>query len=406
VVVLFLIVFVGMVGFGIILPLFPFYAERFGASPEIITWTMAAFTLSQAIATPIWGRVSDAFGRRWVLVLTMLGQAVAYVILAYADELWLVIVSRVFGGLMAGNISAAFAYVTDITTEENRSAGLGKVGAAMGLGFIFGPAFGGLLAGAEVETANYVAPALASAIVCTIAMFGTIFFLPESLSEANRKPLFKRAGSAPQTPASSMVPVHRDMLMKLLITALIFYTAMSLMESIFPLWGNDKFNMGPRHIGGVFFVLGSISAVMQGALIGPLSRRFGEKHVAIVAGLFFAAGLLGMAASVADWQIWFGLVLFGIGVGLFNPTVSSMVSMTAAANERGAIMGRYQAASAMGRVIGPAFSGLVYSKIGLGAPFTIAAVIMVPALILLGRVRFKAKKSGEEPANDSNQTEI
>jgi len=403
VVVLFLIVFIDMVGFGIILPLFPFYAERFGASPEIITWTMAAFTLSQAAATPVWGRISDAFGRRRVLVLTMLGQAVAYVILAYADELWLVIVSRVFGGLMAGNIAAAFAYVTDITTEENRSAGLGKVGAAMGLGFIFGPAFGGLLAGAEVETANYVAPALASAVVCTIAMFGTFFFLPESLSAANRKPFFKQAASAPQAPALSMVPVHRDMLMKLLITALIFYTAMSLMESIFPLWGNDKFNMGPRNIGGVFFVLGSISAVMQGALIGPLSRRFGEKHVAIAAGLFFAAGLLGMAVSVADWQIWFGLVLFGIGVGLFNPTVSSMVSMTAAANERGAIMGRYQAASAMGRVIGPAFSGLIYSKIGLDAPFTIGAVIMLPVLILLGRVRIKAKKSGEEPVNNLNQ---
>ena len=121
-IILFLIVFIGLVGFGIILPLFPFYAERFGASPEVITWTMSAFTLAQAVGTPIWGRISDAYGRRLVLILTMLGSAAAYVMLAYADELWIVIVSRVFGGLMAGNISTAFAYVTDITTDENRSA--------------------------------------------------------------------------------------------------------------------------------------------------------------------------------------------------------------------------------------------------------------------------------------------
>ncbi|MDH3512762.1 MAG: MFS transporter, partial [Gammaproteobacteria bacterium] len=167
-IILFLIVFIGLVGFGIILPLFPFYAERFGASPEVITWTMSAYTLSQALATPVWGRLSDAYGRRLVLILTMLGSVISYLLLAYADELWLVLFSRVLGGLMAGNIATAFAYVTDITTEDDRSASLGKIGAAMGLGFIFGPAIGGLLAGAEVETANYVLPALAAAALSLV----------------------------------------------------------------------------------------------------------------------------------------------------------------------------------------------------------------------------------------------
>ena len=147
-IILFLIVFIGMVEFGIILPLFPFYAERFGASPAVITWTMSAYTLAQALATPVWGRISDACGRRLVLILTMIGSAISYVMLAYADELWLVLLSRVLGGLMAGNISTAFAYGTDITTEENRAASLGKIGAAMGLGFIFGPAIGGRGVGA------------------------------------------------------------------------------------------------------------------------------------------------------------------------------------------------------------------------------------------------------------------
>jgi DHA1 family tetracycline resistance protein-like MFS transporter len=399
VVVLFLIVFVGLVGFGIILPLFPFYAERFGASPEMITWTMAGFTLGQAVATPIWGRISDAFGRRWVLILTMLGQSVAYVFLAYADELWLVIASRVFGGLMAGNISAAFAYVTDITDESNRSAGLGKVGAAMGLGFIFGPALGGLLAGAEVETANYVAPALASAIVCLVAMCGTIFFLPESLDAANRKPLFAKTPAAGSVPEAARARFYRGPLMTLLLAAVIFYTAMSLMESIFPLWANDLFSMGPRDIGTVFFVLGIISAVMQGGLIGPLTRWFGEKSVALAAGVLFAAGLGTLAAAQVEWQIWAGMVLFGLGVGLFNPVVSSMVSMTAAANERGAIMGQYQAASAMGRVVGPAMSGILYSKVSLAAPFTVGAAIMIPVLILVALFQRENGTPGSDARN-------
>ncbi len=389
-VILFLIVFIGLVGFGIILPLFPFYAERFGASPEVITWTMAAFTLAQAVGTPIWGRISDAYGRRMVLIWTMFGSALAYVMLAYADELWIVMLSRVFGGLMAGNISAAFAYVTDITTDENRSAGLGKVGAATGLGFIFGPAIGGLLAGAEVETANFVAPALASAGVSLVAMVGTIIFLPESLDPKNRKPLFGgRNGKAAESHGVSLAAMHRGALLKLLIATMLFFTAMSQMESIFPLWAHDLFQMGPRDIGAVFFVIGVIVATMQGAAIGPLTKRFGERSVALAAGVFFAASLVILALARTEWQIWLGLVPFGLGVGLFNPTVSSMVSKTASANERGAVMGRFHAASAMGRFFGPAVSGLIYSKISMAAPFGLGALIMLPVIVLVGRFHMK-----------------
>jgi DHA1 family tetracycline resistance protein-like MFS transporter len=401
VVILFLIVFIGLVGFGIILPLFPFYAERFGASPEVITWTMAAFTLAQAVGTPIWGRISDAYGRRMVLILTMLGSSMAYVMLAYADELWIVMLSRVFGGLMAGNISAAFAYVTDITTEENRSAGLGKVGAATGLGFIFGPAIGGLLAGADVETANFVAPALASAVVSLIAMVGAIIFLPESLAPEHRKPLFGARNGGGDAAGVSLATFHRAALLKMLLAVLLFFTAMSQMESIFPLWANDLFQMGPRDIGLVFFVLGTISAAMQGGAIGPLTRRFGEKRVALAAAVFFGAGLGLLALATVNWQIWVGLVPFGIGVGLFNPVVSGLVSKTASANERGAVMGKYQAVSAMGRFFGPAMSGLIYSKISMAAPFGLGALIMVPVVVLVGMFHLKDDASARDTSAGS-----
>lgn len=392
-VVLFLIVFIAMVGFGIILPIFPFYAERVGASPMVITWTMASFTLGQAIAAPIWGRVSDAYGRRLVLIVTMLGSAAAYVLLALADSLWLVIASRVLGGLMAGNISTAFAYVSDITTEANRSAGLGKVGAAMGLGFIFGPALGGLLAGTDVATANFVAPALAAAGISLLAMFGALLFLPESLPPEHRKPFFRAA--RPEHPAApGLAAINRSGLFELLIAALVYYIGMAQMEAIFPLWAKDVYGMGPRDIGVVFFVLGLIQVLMQGGLIGPLTRRFGDKAVAIGAGLFFAAGLVSLALSSDGWQIWAALVPFGIGAGLFNPVLSSMVSKTASSNERGAIMGRYQSASATGRVIGPLICGPLYMFVGMGAPFLLGAAIMLPVLTLLWQFRPHARSTG------------
>ncbi len=400
-VILFLIVFISMVGFGIILPIFPFYAERVGASPTAITWTMAAFTIGQAIATPIWGRISDAYGRRLVLMLTLVGSAISYVMLAFADELWFVIASRVFAGLMAGNIATAFAYVTDITTEIERPAGLGKVGAAMGLGFVFGPATGGLLAGTDVETANFVLPALAAAAISLVAVVGTFVMLPESLPLADRKPLFGKNDADQKGAATvSMAAVNRSGLIRLFGATMIFYTSMSLMESIFPLWAHDMWSMGPRDIGGVFFVLGFIAILMQGGMIGPLTRRFGEKHVAIAAGLFFSIGLGGMAMAMVEWQIWIALVPFGIGVGLFNPSVSSMVSKTASSNERGAVMGKFQSSSATGRVIGPLVCGPIYTGIAIAAPFALGSLLMLPVVLVLGGFRMAPlpNKSDEQPA--------
>jgi len=397
VLILFLIVFTGLAGFGIILPLFPFYAERFGASPAVITWTMSAYTLAQAIATPVWGRISDAYGRRLVLILTMIGSALSYVILACADELWLVLFSRVLGGLMAGNIATAFAYVTDITTEDERSASLGKIGAAMGLGFIFGPAIGGLLAGAEVETANYVLPALAAALLSVVATLGAIIFLPESLARADRKPFaWSGVPTADAQQNLSLATVNRQGLLKLFIAAMIFYTAMSQMESIFPLWANDLYGMGPRYIGGIFFYLGTIVVVMQAAMVGPLTSRFGDRQVAIASGVFFAIGLVALAILNASWQVWIALLPFGIGVGLFNPTVSSIVSKACSVNERGAVMGKYQAASAWGRFFGPLWSGLLYSKISLAAPFALAAVLMLPAVFLVALYRRSPAEQGAD----------
>jgi MFS family permease len=181
---------------------------------------------------------------------------------------------------------------------------------------------------------------------------------------------------------------------------MVFYTSMSLMESIFPLWAYDVYGMGPRDIGLVFFVLGMISITMQGGLIGPLSRRFGEKRISIAAGLFFSIGLGGMGLAAELWQVWAALVPFGIGVGLFNPSVSSMVSKAASADERGAVMGKYQSSSAMGRVVGPMICGPVYSGIAMAAPFTLGAILMLPVVMVLGGFRLATLPSETTDAQD------
>ena len=376
--IIFLVTFIGLMGFGIILPLFPFYAERLGAGPEIITLSMAFFSVGQFIAAPFWGRVSDSIGRKKVLVLTLFGSAISYIILAFAPTITTVILSRILSGFMAGNISIAFAYVTDITDNENRSAGLGKVSAGLGLGFMTGPAIGGLLAGNDVANANYILVALTGAGINLIAMLATIFFLKESLPVEDRRPfgsvlnLFEKGTFSPE---KTILP--------LIICGLIFYTAMSLMEAIFPLWSNSIFNYGPTNIGTVFFVLGFIGVVIQGGLIGPMTKVIGEKKLVQIASLSVALGLILTGLSSDEVTLWIGLFFYGMGAAIFNPSLSSLISKSAKPYERGKFLGQYQSASAMGRIIGPTFSGVLYTNFIASAPLYVGALVILPIIVVI-----------------------
>jgi DHA1 family tetracycline resistance protein-like MFS transporter len=384
--IIFLVTFIGLMGFGIILPLLPFYAERLGAGPEIITLTMAVFSLGQFFAAPFWGRVSDSIGRKKVIIISLFGSAISYVLLAFADTLTLVILSRAFAGLMAGNISIAFAYVTDITDEKNRSAGLGKVSAALGLGFMTGPAIGGFLAGSDVENANYVLTAMAGASLNVVALVGAIFFLKESLEPSKRKSL---QGLFKIFEAKTFYP--KKLILPLVACGLFFYCSMSTMEAIFPLWANAIFNYGPSHIGGVFFMLGLVAVIIQGGLIGPLTKLLGEKRLIQIAALSLMTGLVLIGNSSSEFILWPGLFFYGAGAAMFNPSLSSLVSKSAKDNERGMYLGQYQAACAMGRILGPTFSGVLYSTFQPSAPFFAGVVIALPVILLIAN--FTLRKS-------------
>jgi MFS transporter, DHA1 family, tetracycline resistance protein len=383
--VLFLIIFMDLVGFGLLIPLLPFYIERVGAGPEIVTLVLGLYSVGQFVAAPLWGKLSDTFGRKPVLAVTSLGLALSYVMLAYADTLTLLIFSRLFGGVMAGNIAAAQAYITDVTTPATRAKGMGVLGAAFGLGFIFGPAIGGLLGGHDVATADFTSPALAAAVVTVMAALGVLMFLKESLTLEMRK----AKQIAPKLPFREKLRAAfgRKALALLVAVGFLTITAWALFETVFALWANAVLTYGPAQIGYVLTFMGVIGVIIQGGAIGPLTRHFGEPRLAITALGLLIVGYIALAAAASEPFMLTACGVLALGSALFTPSIASLVSGQAGEHERGAVLGVYQGVTSLSRVVGPAFSGAVFARFGQPAPFFLAAALVVPALGLLAVAR-------------------
>lgn len=398
---LFLIVFVDLLGFGIIIPLFPFVAERMGADPWLITFGGAGiYSLAQVLAAPLWGRASDAFGRRPVLFVSMIGSVAGYVWMGLAGSLSMLIASRALSGLMAGNISAAFAYVADVTTPENRAKGLGMIGAAFGLGFMLGPVIGGLLGGTDPQTMNFTLPALVAAGLSALAALGTWLFLPESLKPEERKPWSAvvaprpagdpggRAGGPLGLLGSLLLSpfaavAHHPVLRAVVTAVFLIGVCGTILQSIVPVWGAAILGLTPRDVGFVFFAMGLVGVAVQGGLVGPLVRRLGEKKVLYGSALAHAIGFVTLALA-GDWTtLLLGALTFSAGHATFNTTASSLVSLEAEPRAKGAALGAMQSASAAGRIVGPASSGAIFSGLGPPAPFLVAAALLLPVAWLL-----------------------
>lgn len=404
--VLWLVVFISLAGFGITTIPFPFVAEKLGASDFWRTFGgPGVFSLFQLVATPVWGRFSDIYGRKPILVLSTAGTILAFVWLAYASTLESLLIARAFGGIMSGNLAAAFAYATDVTDPKNRAKGLGIVASAFGVGFAVGPLIGGFLGMVDgVPSMHW--PGLASAALSALAFVGTIFLLPESLPKEMRRSRKQDAPAAADAatsadgapssaaPAGSGRPMmafrSNPVLLGLVSTTLIVAIAGGVMQSVFQFWGRDLFNYSLRDIGLHFTAFALLAAVGQAGLIGPLSKRFGEKRVALVSALGIAVGLLIFAAAQNDAMVWVAISLFGLANGLFLPAITSLVSFEADPRSRGAVMGMFNASSSAGRIVGPAISGPIYFKLGPAAPFVLSALLTVLGVLMLSRARAKA----------------
>jgi multidrug resistance protein len=392
--ILFLIVFTDLVGFGLIIPLLPFYGEHFQATPAEVGALMAIYSLAQFIAAPLWGRLSDRAGRKPVLALSLLGATLAYVWLAYSESLWMLFAARALGGFMAGNIGTAFAYVADVTTPANRAKGMGIVGAAFGLGFIFGPAIGGVLAGHDPVHADYRTPALIAAALSALAMILTVGILPESLPKSIR-----RAHRAlPRADRWQMLAdaLRRPGVGRLIGVAFLATFVFAGMETTFAMWSRRQFGWGPEQNGYLFAFVGLISATVQGGLVGGLAKRFGEHRLVVTGAAALAFGMLAIPFASSVSLLAPAMLVVALGFSLMTPSLNSLVSLKVDAGVQGGTMGVIRSATTLARVLGPGWAGLLFEHLGKDWPFFSGAVIMTGVIVI-------ALALGAEPTADRVQ---
>ncbi|MBL0938781.1 MAG: MFS transporter [Gemmatimonadaceae bacterium] len=374
---LFLVVFLDLVGFGMIIPVFPFYAERIGVAPSSVIFFLGLYSFGQLVGAPLWGSFSDRVGRRPVLLLTLLANAIASWMLAYADTGLTLAISRIISGLAAGNISAAYAYTTDITTDATRPKALGLLGSAFGMGFILGPALGGMLAGGNADDASaFGRVAQGAALLSVVAFVLTLVRLPESLPPEQRHGRTKR-----REPLSAYF--RRPALRDLLFATLVVVAAVAIFQSTLALFGAEKLGIGPRTLGWIYGFTAIISVAIQAGVIGRLTKRFGPAALARFGTVMIAIGLalIPLAPSV-PW-LCATLSLFAVGSACFNPSMSGLVAATAEPHERGGVLGAYQGVASLGRVVGPMVASGVAQIAGLAWPFAVGAAVSVGGALLL-----------------------
>ncbi|MBT3907789.1 MAG: MFS transporter [Rhodospirillaceae bacterium] len=390
---LFLIVFIDLMGFGIIIPLLPFYAEHFHADPFTVGLVMATYSLTQLIAAPVWGRMSDRIGRRPVLLITLAGTAASYIWLGFVDSLAALFAARAIGGAMAGNISAAFAYMADITTREDRAKGMGLIGAAFGLGFIVGPAIGGLLAGADPATADYSLPAFAAAGLSLVALVLAVAILKESLSEEIRARI---AARPPEQRFQRMVQAFKTPKLGFLIMVSFLATfVFAGMEATFAMWSERTYAWGPQQNGFLFAGVGIVSAAIQGGLIGRLANRFGEAKLIIQGSVALAIGMVLIPFSENLWILALAMAVLAYGFSTLSPSLNSLISLQVDDENQGAIMGVTRSATTFARIVGPAWAGLLFAQLGKDWPYFVGGgmMLLVAALSIFALLK--------KPSNES-----
>jgi DHA1 family tetracycline resistance protein-like MFS transporter len=366
--IIFLTVFVNLIGFGIIVPLLPFYAETFGASPFAIGLLFAVYSFCQLVASPALGEFSDRWGRRPILVYSLLGSVLSFVMLALAHTLFLLFVARIIDGLSGGNISTARAYIADITEPQDRAKAYGLLGAAFGMGFILGPALGGVFG-----LISYTAPIWVAAALSLAATIIAWLWLPETVHR----------GKAAERSALRVLPelLARPGLRVLLSANLLYWIAFAIYQTTFALFGEMRFHFDLAETGYFLAGFGAIGVVIQVTMIGPIVKRISERWVLII-GLF--CGAFGMAAATWTTSVWvFALTLVpaAFGVGLCNPSLLSLISRAATADEQGRVQGAASALSSLGRTIGPVWGNGALERFSEATAYESAALVLIVAAV-------------------------
>ncbi len=380
IVIIFVTVFIDLLGFGIIIPLLPFYAERFGATAFAVGMLATSFSLMQFIFAPIWGRLSDRVGRRPIILLGLAGSCLSYLAFGMAHTLPALFAARIFAGIAGANIPTAQAVMADLTTPENRAKGMGLFGAAFGLGFIFGPAIGGFL-----SRYGYPVPAFFASGLSLANFTAALFLLPETLKPENRA--IERVGRI----EAFRDAIARPHLPLLLLIGFLTVGAFSSFESTFALFSEHVHGFTAMTIGYVFALVGVVMVIVQGFLVHKVVKSVGEHHVVPASLALVAVGLLMIPAARSVAGMLVANVVMAVGMGFNSPTLMSLISRYSSAEDQGGVMGLTQSLNSLARIAGPVWGGFAFDRLGMGVPYVSAAVVMGIASAISIHALWKAR---------------
>jgi len=365
---IFLVVFIDLLGFGIILPLLPYIAEKYSATPIIIGLLSGSYSLFQFISGPILGRMSDSYGRKKLLIISQLGSMAGYVLLALAGSIPLLFISRIIDGITGGNISIAQAYMADVTDKNTRAKGMGLLGAAFGIGFMFGPAIGGYL-----SKYGFAAPAYFAAGISLLSTFATALFLKETVNTESAKKSPRTALAFSEFKKVLKTPPISNLLLIFFLLSLGF----SGMQGTYALFVQAKFGWGPTEVGYIFALIGIIAVITQVKILSVATAKYGEYNTLVWSFLILAAGF-GLISATSYLPLFIlGNALIPLGNSLANPTLTAIATESIPPSEYGETLGLLQSSGSLGRIFGPVAAGTIFAMFNHNAPMLVSSMIFL-----------------------------
>jgi MFS family permease len=385
------VMFINLLGFGIIVPLLPFYAKSFQAPAWQVALIFSAYAIGGFFGEPFWGRLSDTVGRKPILISTVCGNCLCYLALAFAPNIYVAFFVRLLGGMASGNGAVIQGYIADITPPDERTSKMSWLGAAYNIGFIVGPALGGLLANPAAGHAGFRTPLLIASALSGVCVLGLVTFLKESRQR-------RRIGHRPSRWAVVMTAVTDPVISRLMLVTLLAGSAFNGIESVFGLWTQARFNWTPYDVGLAFAVTGIVAAVCQIFIAGPASKRFGEAK-ALAAGMLLTT----VCASLQPFAFNTVMIVTLLSISAFGqsvawPNVSALLSRNVDLDHQGQYLGLNNAVGGLARLVGPQIAALTFSNVGVNAPFFSAGGLVLPAIFFAWyAAKHKSRRSLSEP---------